>query len=91
MKTSFLICYDIKNDYRLGRVQRYLKGKGIHLQYSVFYCVLSDRELTKIIDEIKSLIDEREDDVRIYPLLTNFSPFVLGQGARIPDGVDVFL
>ncbi|MDH7514064.1 MAG: CRISPR-associated endonuclease Cas2 [Clostridiales bacterium] len=90
MRIDYLLCYDIKDDSRLNRVLRYMKGKGIHLQYSVFHCHLTHTELLKLMDDIKSLIDENEDDVRIYPLLANFNAIVLGRGARIPKGVDVF-
>jgi len=91
MKSSYLISYDIGNDNRLSKVFRYLKGKAIHLQYSVFYCFLNSKEILTIIKELRGMINEREDDVRIYPLVDNFKFIVLGQGARIPDGVDIIL
>ncbi|MCX7974083.1 MAG: CRISPR-associated endonuclease Cas2 [Candidatus Aminicenantes bacterium] len=90
MKIYYLICYDIKDDFRLHKIFRYMKGKGVHLQYSVFHCYLNRQELLTIIREIKSIINEKEDDVRIYPLITNFETIVLGQGARIPEGLDFF-
>lgn len=37
MTDSYLIAYDITSEKRLNRVSRYLKGKGIHLQKSVFF------------------------------------------------------
>jgi CRISPR-associated protein Cas2 len=68
-----------------------MKGKGIHLQYSVFYCYLSQKEVASIIEDIRSLIDINQDDVRFYPLIKNFKAIVLGRGAHIPDGVDIYL
>ncbi len=91
MKTYYLICYDISEDFRLNKILRYMKGKGIHLQYSVFYCLLNHKELLKIIDEVMAMIDLKQDDVRIYPLVTNFKAIVLGRGDKTPEGADIFL
>jgi len=91
MKLCYLISYDIRDDYRLSRVLRYMKGRGIHLQYSVFYCYLKPEELLKIIEDILAQIDEKEDDVRIYPMNRRFRAIFLGRGAPIPEGVDIFL
>lgn len=91
MKIHYLICYDVSDNFRLSKVLRYMKGKGIHLQYSVFYCFLTPKELLKIIDEIMRLIDFNQDDVRIYPLVANFKAVVLGRGDRTPEGIDIFL
>lgn len=91
MKIHFLICYDIRDNFRLSRVLRYMKGKGIHVQYSVFYCLLTSKELLKILDDFVNLIDIKQDDVRIYPLVANFKAIVLGRGDRTPEGIDIFL
>lgn len=37
------------------------------------------------------LIDEKEDDIRIYPLPSSMKVVVMGQGDRVPDGVNLFL
>lgn len=91
MKSVYLIAYDIKDDRRLNRVHRYLKGRGIHLQKSVFYCLLSQEEIRKIRQGISELIEEREDDVRIYPLLIDFEAIAMGQGEKVPGGVWIYL
>lgn len=91
MKASYLVCYDIRNERRLARLYRHLKGCGIHIQYSVFHCRLSWRELIELKRDITGIISESEDDVRIYPLPTNGEVFVMGIGDRVPEGVDIFL
>lgn len=90
MKIQYLICYDISDDFRWSKIFRLMKGKGTHLQYSVFYCFLNQKELAKIINEVRRMIDLKQDDVRIYPLLANFKCIVLGRGDRTPEGVDLF-
>jgi CRISPR-associated protein Cas2 len=37
------------------------------------------------------LIDEEEDDVRIYPLPSEEKVIVMGCGDRVPDGVEIFM
>lgn len=91
MKSVYLISYDIKEDRRLNRVHRFLKGRGIHLQKSVFYCHLSSEELKKVQQELRKLIDETEDDIRIYPLLADFEAIAMGQGEKVPAGVWIYL
>lgn len=90
MKANYLICYDIKDDKRLMKVHKYLKGISLKLQYSVFYGYLDWDELSEVKETLKELINENEDDIRIYPLPSNPKVFVLGQGDRIPEGVTIF-
>ncbi len=91
MKSNYLICYDIADPKRLSRVYKFLKGRGIHLQYSVFLCSLTRQGLKYVKESLKELIDERLDDIRIYPLPSSLKVVVIGKGARIPDGVDMHM
>jgi CRISPR-associated endonuclease Cas2 len=36
MKANYLVCYDITEPRRLSRVYKFIKGMGLHIQYSVF-------------------------------------------------------
>lgn len=91
MKASYVVCYDICNEHRLAKVYRHLKGCGIHIQYSVFHCRLSWPELIELKKDLRGIIKESEDDVRIYPLPEKAEVFVMGVGDRVPEGVDIFL
>ncbi len=91
MKANYLVCYDISDVKRLSRVYRFMKQRGIHIQYSVFYCKLTWQELLILKAELKKLINERYDDIRIYPLPSELKTIVLGCGDRVPDGVSIFL
>lgn len=63
-----LICYDITDPRRLNRLHRYLQGCAVALQYSVFLFTGDNRQLQKCLETARSLIDEKEDDLRAYPL-----------------------
>lgn len=91
MKAPYLVCYDIAEPRRLGRVLKFMKGRGIHLQYSVFHCLLQWPTLLKLKDDLERLIDKKADDVRIYPLPAGCKVIVMGCGDRVPDGVEIFI
>ncbi|HID06416.1 MAG TPA: CRISPR-associated endonuclease Cas2 [Armatimonadetes bacterium] len=79
------MCYDIADDRRLQRICNLMKGLGFHLQYSVFLCRLTWKELKVLKMAIEELIEPSEDDVRIYPLGTSSLVFALGRG---PEGAE---
>ncbi|WP_133716879.1 CRISPR-associated endonuclease Cas2 [Methylocaldum gracile] len=83
---TYLVCYDIADPKRLGRVHRLLREQGIPVQYSVFTAQLTAKELGRIIAGLVERIDERADDVRIYPLPSRPETTSLGL-QYFPDGV----
>ncbi len=91
MKAAYLVCYDIADPVRLSRVYNLMKGRGIHLQYSVFYCSLTWPQLTRLKEDLRHCINEKEDDVRIYPLPAGGKVVAMGCGDRVPEGVEIFL
>ena len=91
MKANYLICYDIADEQRLQRVYRFFKQYGIPIQYSVFYTKVSWQELVNLKNKLRELINEKEDDIRIYPLPSQLKVIVLGCGERLLEGVEIFL
>lgn len=92
MRANYLVCYDICEPRRLVKVFKFMKGNGIHLQYSVFHCSLTWPELMRLKEKIERLINSQEDDVRIYPLPSNnCKVIVMGCGNRVPEGVEIFI
>lgn len=66
-KTWYLVSYDIRDDRRLRRVAKTLKGYGSRAQFSVFRCRLSDRSLERMKWELSKLT-EKEDSLLIIGL-----------------------
>jgi len=92
LKATYLVCYDIANPRRLGRVFRFMKGRGMHVQYSVFRCRLTWPELQDMKRKLTSIINTAEDDVRIYPLPSDGDMVVaMGLGDRVPPGAEIYL
>jgi CRISPR-associated protein Cas2 len=91
MKANYIVCYDIRDPRRLARVYKLLKGRGLHIQYSVFHCRLTWPNLMDLKVRLTGLIDERVDDIRIYPLPSEEKVVIMGCGDRVPDGVEIFI
>ena len=81
-----LVCYDIAEPRRLGKVHRFLKKTAIPLQYSVFLVLANKPGLIDILSGIRELIDEGEDDVRAYPLPKRLDYVHLGR-QLFPEGM----
>lgn len=67
-RRQYLICYDISDDKRRTRVFNLLMGLGDHLQYSVFLCILNDREIIATRSDLAQAIHARDDQVVIVDL-----------------------
>jgi CRISPR-associated protein Cas2 len=65
----WVVSYDIVDDRRRGRVSKVLEGYGRRVQYSVFECDLDDDEKRKTLEKrLLREINDKEDDIRFYPL-----------------------
>lgn len=84
--TDYIICYDIAQPRRLGRVFRFLKKYAAPLQYSVFLFSGDDRQLDRCLAGAARLIDAEEDDLRAYPLPARGLKARLGKPA-LPAGI----
>lgn len=68
MRLVYLICYDITEPKRWRQVYKLMVGHGDWLQYSVFRCELSGRELATLIGRLSALIKHDEDQILFFPL-----------------------
>ncbi len=63
-----VIAYDIKKDTTRSKVSKYLEQHGIRVNYSVFECLLTDRQLQSTIREIGKLMNPSTDTILFYAL-----------------------
>lgn len=64
-----LIAYDIPSDKRRAKVAKLLEGFGSRVQYSVFECDLTDRQMRELHGKLQRRLRTAEgDSVRIYRL-----------------------
>lgn len=63
----YLVCYDIRDDHRLRRAAKKLEGTGERLQYSVFRCWLTPRDLQRLRWELTEIL-QSEDQALFIPI-----------------------
>jgi CRISPR-associated protein Cas2 len=63
----WLICYDVRDSKRLRKTAKHMEGYGERMQYSVFRCWLTARQLQRLRWELTELL-KPEDDVLMIPL-----------------------
>ena len=68
MRRRYLVAYDISDDKRRTRTFQTLLDNGEHVQYSVFLCELSTRELAELKGRLAQVINHRQDQVLILDL-----------------------
>ena len=63
-----LLAYDIADPRRLVRVHHTVRAYGMPLQYSVFLVPGTAATIDALVAELAGIIEQAEDDIRIYPL-----------------------
>lgn len=83
---DYIICYDIANPRRLGRIHRALKKQALAVQYSVFLFSGTEEALQRCLAHLEGLMDAHQDDIRAYPLPQRGLRWVLG-ATVLPQGI----
>jgi len=68
---AWLVSYDIAAPRRLARVARLMERNGVRIQYSVFVVAMDSTELSGLREQLATVIDDSEDDIRFYPVATH--------------------
>ena len=75
-KNWYLLCYDIRDQQRWGKVYRILKGLGEHLQLSIFRVHLNQKQLEKLRLDLEQIM-EKEDNLMIVCLCNSCAQRVI--------------
>ena len=59
----FILCYDVKEEKRRGKVRKVSKSYGQHHQLSVF--LINANSLSEILQKVENLIEEEYDRLLI--------------------------
>lgn len=65
MRNRYFVCYDVADPQRLAQMYKKMNGYGDPIQYSVFACDLSPKEMVLMRGDLGELIKESEDRVLI--------------------------
>lgn len=67
IKHDFVVCYDIADVKRLRKISKCMEKKAFRIQKSLFfYPKASQSNIFELVDELNEILDENEDDIRIY-------------------------
>ena len=83
---AWLVAYDIRQPRRLRSVHRQLRKEGVAAQYSAFTVEADDEQIERLMQRLRTLIDEREDDLRAYHLPASCTVWSLG-AQQWPEGI----
>ncbi|MEO0131448.1 MAG: CRISPR-associated endonuclease Cas2 [candidate division WOR-3 bacterium] len=87
-----LVSYDIINNRRRSKVCNILKDYGKRVQFSVFECLLDSKDLIRLKAALLKLINEKEDNLRIYQLCESCKKNVLIYGnTKITEDEEVYI
>jgi len=67
-RRHYLISYDVSSDKRRTKVFNSLDDVGDHVQFSVFLCELTNKELAQLRSDLHPHVHEREDQLLILDL-----------------------
>ena len=77
--SHYLVCYDIANPKRLGRVHRRAIRHALFVQYSVYYLEGDREQLQLMLNDLENVIDPGEDDIRAYTVTPLKECFTIGR------------
>ncbi len=63
-----MVCYDITDSKRLHQTYKTMRGYGERVQYSVFSCRLSLKELIYMKEDLGNILNHEEDRVMIIDM-----------------------
>ena len=66
-KNWHLVCYDVREDGRWRKLYKMLHGYGQRIQFSIFRCKLTERQVQKLYWEAMKIL-EKEDDFLVIPV-----------------------
>lgn len=66
----YVVCYDIRDPARWRKAYKLMKGYGERIQYSIFRCRLTRKDLEQLRWELAKVLDS-EDSILLIPLCNN--------------------
>ncbi|PIE57285.1 MAG: CRISPR-associated endonuclease Cas2 [Desulfobulbus propionicus] len=91
MSRFYAICFDVRDSRRGQKIANELLNFGHRVQYSLFECYLSDKELRELQQRINSLANMEEDHFRYYPLCGKDEEKVVALGGSKVENPDYIL
>lgn len=65
---KYFICYDITSPTRIHKIGKLLETKGLRVQKSFFCCDMSEFALASLLNDMRALINKKNDKISCYPI-----------------------
>ncbi|MDE6215664.1 CRISPR-associated endonuclease Cas2 [Bacteroides sp.] len=90
-KKFYVVVYDIRADRSRDKVSKLLEKYGIRVNYSVFECLFTEKQLLSVQEKVDKIINKRCDAVIYYHICLDCYTKIIYQPRRIvsPKLVDV--
>jgi CRISPR-associated protein Cas2 len=77
-----VIAYDIQEDRKRTKIAKLLEKYGYRINYSVFECMLTEKQYGTLQEQIRSKINPKEDTVIYYPICMDCFAKIIYQPER---------
>ena len=81
-RNLYLVSYDVASPARLHRVQKKVAAFAIGGQKSFYECWMTRTELDRLQNELKQLLNVKEDSVYFFQLDPRIQPVFMGTAIR---------
>ena len=78
LRNRYFVCYDVSDPQRLIQTHKKMTGYGDPVQYSVFLCDLSEKEIVFMKEDLSGILNLNEDRI----LVVNIGP-ADGQSSKL--------
>lgn len=68
LRTFYVVTYDVPDDKRRTQIAKVLEGYGSRVNYSVFECVLTERQYASLRRKLDRRSKPEYDQIRYYTL-----------------------
>ena len=85
MYETYLIAYDIRHPVRLRRLAKIVQDYGLRMQKSVFEAEMTPLELLSMKKRMNSVIEPKEDGIKIFRLCQSCEAKRSGAGIGRPS------
>ena len=89
--TLYVVAYDISSDRRRTKVHKILSGFGQWIQFSLFECFLTEKQLLSLRQRLDRQLQHDQDSVRFYPLCGTCQSRVETVGGKKPEEPGVII
>ena len=80
----WLVCYDVREAKRLRKTAKHMEGYGERMQYSIFRCWMSPKQVECLRWELTGILTT-DDDVLIIPLCSRCVEGIKGTHSAVRE------